>query len=74
MTSLTSECYDGTSIVSTLTINKDNKPVVNVEHYRLDEVLETWDVPIPPNSANPEDHLAFEHRSVWRDFNDRKLV
>jgi hypothetical protein len=82
LTSLTSECYDGSTIRSLLTTNKDGAPVVTVEHVRgvnawdgvnYDDVR-TWDVAIPPNTVNAEDHLAFEHREAWRDHNDRKLV
>ena len=70
MTTMTSECYDGTSISSMLTTDHTGKPVVNVEITDgLGEVVYTHDVPMPPNAANPEDWLAFEHREVWRERN-----
>ena len=74
---MTSECYDGTSISSMLTTDHEGRPVVNVEITDgVGEVVHTHDALVPPNAANPEDWLAFEHREAWRDHNadQRKLT
>ncbi len=77
MDSLTSECYDGTSIVTTIIPPAPGDGLTGyIEVMFLDTLGVQYDhdiVAYPQNSVNPEDHLAFAHREAWRDYNERKL-